>query len=169
MNLYRKFLSMVLVLIFLAGLSLPVSALPGPDAGEQLPAAEEADPPGEDAGDSGAGPAGPEAGTEPVLPEGSGVPADEAEPLLDAEELEDLIGTFREERGLTEENFSVAYCYTGTGETWSWNGDRFFPGASLYKLSLMMGLARKVSSGELRQEDEIYGMDISYIEKMSLT
>lgn len=100
----------------------PVSALPGPDAGEQLPAAEEADPPGEDAGDSGAGPAGPEE-------DGIGPAAEETEALLDPQELEELVGAFREERGLTEENFSVAYCYTGTGETWSWNGDRFFPGA----------------------------------------
>ena len=90
-------------------------------------------------------------------------------PLLDSEELSGLVDAFMAERGLSESNFAVAYCYTGTGETWSFNGDTYFHGASLYKLSLMMGLARKVSSGELQQTDSIGGLDISYIEKRSLT
>ena len=106
--------------------------------------------------------------TEAVSDEGS---AEEAETLsvLDEAELSELVSDFMAERGLSESNFAVAYCYTGTGESWSFNGDTYFHGASLYKLSLMMGLARKVSSGELQQTDSIGGLDISYIEKRSLT
>lgn len=169
MKICRKVLCPALVLILIASLAVTAGALP--ETGAEQPGLEEgAGPAGPEEGS--AGPTGPEEdGAGPAGPEedGIGPAAEETEALLDPQKLEELVGAFREERGLTEENFSVAYCYTGTGEAWSWNGDLYFPGASLYKLSLMMGLARKVSSGELSQDDEIYGMDISYIEKMSLT
>ena len=95
--------------------------------------------------------------------------AEEPISVLDAEELSALVSAFMAERGIPESGFAVAYCYTGTGENWSFNGDMYLHGASLYKLSLMMGLARKVSSGELQQTDSIGGLDISYIEQRSLT
>lgn len=91
------------------------------------------------------------------------------EPLLNPEELDEMFDAFRVERDLDETNFSVAYCYTGTGETWFYNEDTYFEGASLYKLPLMMAIARKVSSGELQQTDQIYGIDISYMQEMALT
>lgn len=97
--------------------------------------------------------------------EGSGA----VQPLLDKAELDAMMASFMEERGLDETNFSLAFCYTGTGETWFYNEDTYFEGASLYKLPLMMAIARKVSSGELQQTDQIYGIDISYMEEMALT
>ena len=48
------------------------------------------------------------------------------------------------------------------------NGGTYYGGASLYKLTEMMGLARMVSAGEYAQEDKIQGMTISYIEKRAL-
>ena len=90
-------------------------------------------------------------------------------PVLDEAELSAMVADFMAERGMTENNSSVSFCYTGTGETWNFNGDMYINGASLYKLSLMMGLARKVAAGELSQEDTINGMTISYIEMRSLT
>ncbi len=94
---------------------------------------------------------------------------EEAISVLDPEELSGLVSAFMAERGISDSGFAVAYCYTGTGESWSLNGDMYLHGASLYKLSLMMGLARKVAAGELQQTDSIGGLDISYIEKRSLT
>ncbi len=96
-------------------------------------------------------------------------PDEELTHLMDAEELESFLRGFIAERGIQEGNFSFAFCYTGTGETYYYNPDQYLNAASLYKLSLMMGLARKVSSGELQQTDSIVGMDISYIERRSLT
>ena len=89
--------------------------------------------------------------------------------LMDENELIGYITDFIRRHGIREGNFSFAFCYTGTGETFYYNPDQYINGASLYKLSLMMGLARKVSSGELQQTDSVAGMDISYVESRSLT
>ena len=112
----------------------------------------------EDAGDAAI------VGEEPPLPE-------EEEPYLtmDEEEIRAMVEEYMEAHGVKSDRFSMAFCYTDTGESWSYNGDWFFMGASLYKLSLMMGLAEKVHNGELQQTDSIYGWDISYIEKRALT
>ena len=67
------------------------------------------------------------------------------------------------------ERIGVTYCYTPTGETCSVNGSAYFGGASLYKLTEMMGLARMVAAGEYDQEDMINGMTITYIEDRCLT
>ena len=96
-------------------------------------------------------------------------PDDDTYYVLDAEELSALVDKFMKERGIQADRFGVAFCYTGTGETWSYNGDMFMQGASLYKLSMNMGLAKLVYSGELNQTDKVEGMDIDYIEMRSLT
>ena len=98
--------------------------------------------------------------------------ADEGEEtlrVLDADELSALVDQFMAERGIKSDRFAVSFCYTGTGETWDYNGDMFMQGASLYKLSMIMGLARLVAQGELTQEDKIQGMKVDYIEMRSLT
>ena len=103
------------------------------------------------------------------LPAPTPEPDDDTYYVLDAEELSALVDQFMKERGIPADRFGVAFCYTGTGETWSYNGDMFMQGASLYKLSMNMGLAKLVYDGELSQEDQIQGMKISYIEERSLT
>ncbi len=104
-----------------------------------------------------------------LLPTATPSPDDDTYYVLDAEELSGLVDQFMKERGIQADRFGVAFCYTGTGETWSYNGDMFMQGASLYKLSMNMGLAKLVHDGELAQTDKIQGMDISYIEMRSLT
>ena len=104
-----------------------------------------------------------------LLPAATPSPDDDTYYVLDAEELSGLVDQFMKERGIQADRFGVAFCYTGTGETWSYNGDMFMQGASLYKLSMNMGLAKLVHDGELAQTDKIQGMDISYIEMRSLT
>ena len=94
---------------------------------------------------------------------------DEFFPVLDPDELTEMVADFMRQRGLKDTNFAMSYCFTGTGETWSYNGDTFWHGASFYKLPLMMYLANKVATGQLQQTDQIMGMDISYIEMRALT
>ncbi|MBR4578474.1 MAG: serine hydrolase [Oscillospiraceae bacterium] len=131
------------------------------EAEEALPAdegAEETDLPLDEEGDES------EPEEAPAEPEED----DELNHLLDLQELDGLVSQFIHERGINENNLEIAFCYTGTGETYFRNADKYIIGASLYKLSLNMGLARKVAAGELQQSDSIYGMDISYIERRSL-
>lgn len=90
-------------------------------------------------------------------------------PLLDPEELSALVKEYLDAHKLDETKCAVSFCYTGTGESWNYNGDTYMTGASLYKLPLMMNLAKKVWAGELSQDGKVYGYDISYIEMRSLT
>ena len=100
--------------------------------------------------------------------EAAGDEADEFAHMVDAEELDAMVRGYIQEHNIDPESIEVAYCYTGTGETYYFNADRFINAASLYKLSLNMGLARKVAAGELQQTDLVEGMEISYIENRSL-
>lgn len=115
----------------------------------------------------------PGAAEETAPPDGQGedapLPREEPWPLLDQAELSSLVGEYLKSHGMDETNSSVSFCYTGTGESWSYNGDMYMVGASLYKLPLMMNLAKKVWAGELSQDDILFDMDISYIEMRSLT
>lgn len=85
------------------------------------------------------------------------------EPLLDPEELGARIDEYRQANGLEEYNFSVAYCYTGTGETWYYNEDKYFEAASLFKLPLMMCLTSEIAAGELSLSDDVHGSSVQYI------
>ncbi len=93
---------------------------------------------------------------------------DEFARMVDVDELDAMVRGYIQEHNIDPESFELAYCYTGTGETYYFNADRFINAASLYKLSLNMGLARKVAAGELQQTDLVEGMEISYIENRSL-
>ena len=158
----RTILCLLICLLLIGGSAFPARAA-GADAPQESAEAapqENAPLPEEGAGDDASGEAAP--AEEPAG-------EDEPYPVLDREELQGMVEEYLREHNIIPERFSMAFCYTGTGETWSFNGDAYFIGASLYKLSLMMGLAEKVSSGQLQQSDQIYGMDISYIEKRSLT
>lgn len=160
MKILKKLLSLALAAVLFA---CPLSALavsPSPSA----TAEPDGTPAPEAAGTAEAADAADTTGTADTADA-----AGESVTVLDPAELEKLLADFTAERGLDESNFSLAYCYTGTGETWYYNGDTYFEGASLYKLPLMMGVARLVSEGQLAQEDELYGMSVSYIEKMAIT
>ena len=80
---------------------------------------------------------------------------EDAEGLLDEEELSSLLAPYLEKYGATEENFSLAFTYTGTGESYYLNGDKAFYAASLYKVPLCMIFAEKVSRGELSYDSPV--------------
>ncbi len=96
------------------------------------------------------------------------VPTDDGYSPFDAEEITALITGYLTSKKIDPARIGVTYCYTGTGETCSVNGGTYYGGASLYKLTEMMGLARMVAAGEYGQEDQINGMTISYIENRCL-
>ena len=137
MQIKKKILCLFLAVVLTGGLGSPAAAADTENTVESLPDISE-------------------------QPQGPATPEEEPLSLLDAEELSALVADFMAERDLSADNFAVAYCYTGTGESWSFNGDTYLHGASLYKLSLMMGLARKVAAGELQQTDSIYNTNMLY-------
>ena len=89
--------------------------------------------------------------------------------VLDSDELKKLIEDFLDERGIAHDRFRLGYTYTGTNETWSYNGEGWSYSASVYKLPLMMMLAQKVANGELKQDDKVCGVDLTYAETSVLT
>ena len=89
--------------------------------------------------------------------------------VLDSDELKELIENFLDERGIAHDRFRLGYTYTGTNETWYYNGDVWSYSASVYKLPLMMMLAQKVANGELKQDDKVCGVDLTYAETSVLT
>lgn len=89
--------------------------------------------------------------------------------VLDSDELKKLIEDFLDERGIAHDRFRLGYTYTGTNETWYYNGDVWSYSASVYKLPLMMMLAQKVANGELKQDDKVCGVDLTYAETSVLT
>lgn len=70
--------------------------------------------------------------------------------------------------GLESENFSIAYTYLATGETWFYNPDTWFYSASMYKVPLMMILAEKEADGLLTQESDVKGLTLAYAEESVL-
>ena len=97
------------------------------------------------------------------------VPEDDGYSPFDAEEAAGLINDYLAAKKISPERIGISYCWTATGETCSVNGGTYYGGASLYKLTEMMALARMVSSGQYAQEDTINGMTITYIEDRCLT
>ena len=91
------------------------------------------------------------------------------EPLIDAEELQCLVDTYLEEKGILPELVSVGYIYTPTRESWYHNPDKWYYSASLYKVPLMMLVAEREANGELTQETMIYAWPLSQIEEEVLT
>lgn len=89
--------------------------------------------------------------------------------VLNSDELKKLIEDFLDERSIAHDRFRLGYTYTGTNETWYYNGDVWSYSASVYKLPLMMMLAQKVANGELKQDDKVCGVDLTYAETSVLT
>ena len=96
--------------------------------------------------------------------------ADEAEEgVLDPDAMQQMVEDFIAERGINPERFSIGYVYTATGEEWYYNGDTWYYPASMYKVPLMMRLAEKVSSGEITQDTDLGGYDVSKAEEYIIT
>lgn len=93
--------------------------------------------------------------------------ADDAagEGVIDPVALQKLVDDFVKERGIKPENFSIGYVYTATGEEWYYNGDTWYYPASMYKVPLMMLLAEKVYNGEISQDSDLGGYDVSTAEE----
>lgn len=89
--------------------------------------------------------------------------------LIDPEELEQITRDFIEEYKLHENNFSVGYCYTATGDTWYFNGDEWYYSASMYKVPLMMLLAELEAKGEIDRDTPIKNLPLGEAEELILT
>ena len=88
--------------------------------------------------------------------------------VIDSDEIQRLFAQYVSENGLDEELISVAYVYTGTGETWYHREDQWYYSASLYKVPLMMILAEREANGELKQDSLINGMTLADVEQTVL-
>lgn len=88
--------------------------------------------------------------------------------ILDEAALTALVEGYIEEKGLKSENIGVGYCYTATGDSWYYNGERWFYSASMYKVPLMMLLAEKEYEGELSQDSLVKGLPLSQAEEYVL-
>ena len=99
--------------------------------------------------------------------------AEEAEPaelpgLIDPDALQGILDNFiATHPGLDPNDYrqiSVGFCYTETGETWVSNPDHWYYSASLYKVPLMMILAKKEHDGLISQDTDLGGVTLATAE-----
>ena len=83
--------------------------------------------------------------------------AEEYEYTLDGKTWDELIADFYDSHKLKYGYASFGYYNTVTGETHYHDEDRWFIGASIYKLPLGMLYAEMLKNGELTLEDEVRG------------
>ncbi len=90
--------------------------------------------------------------------------------VIDADRLNQWAENFVQERGLddTYQDFSIGFCYTGTGDSWYWNADVWMYSASLYKVPVSMLMAEKEAAGELTPESVVNGTTLEYLESTAL-
>ena len=110
-------------------------------------------------------PAASEASAEQVAAE-----AAENSGIIDAALLNQWADDFATEHQLTDsyKDFSIGFCYTGTGDSWYYNADVWMYSASMYKVPVSMLLAEKVASGELTQQSTVSGITVEYAESTAL-
>lgn len=89
--------------------------------------------------------------------------------VIHKEELDTLFDDYVRDNGLNPDMISVAYCYTGTEETWYHQEDKWYYSASLYKVPLMMLLAEREYSGELTEDSMINALPLRTVEEEVLT
>lgn len=82
---------------------------------------------------------------------------EEAEQVLDCEELEALIEEYLDKNHRNKENFALAYTYLETGETYSYHPDMWCYPASIFKLPEMMMIENDVANGVISAEDKLCG------------
>lgn len=83
--------------------------------------------------------------------------ADEPAAKEDEGTLAALFAAFREEYGLTEDNFAVSYYDTVTGERYDWNETHMMVAASTYKLPLNLYYYEMENAGEIAPDALITG------------
>lgn len=103
------------------------------------------------------------AGQSPVSGEtGSGI--------IDAEALNSWMDGFLKQHDITGswQDFSVGFCYTGTGDCWYYDADVWMYSASLYKVPVSMLMAEKEAAGELSPDSIVMGCTLDYLESTAL-
>lgn len=101
----------------------------------------------------------------PVAAEGA-AEAVEVQPA--SAELEALMEQFRADYGLNEQNFSLCYYNTVTGEEYRYNDETFFVAASTFKLPLNLYYYEMEDAGEISSDAYIGGMTLSDAHYQSL-
>lgn len=82
--------------------------------------------------------------------------------------LEEQIADFRAEYGLDEQNFSLSYYNTVTGESYGWNDTHFMIAASTFKLPLNLYYYEMEHDGEIRSDARIAGTTLADCHYQSL-
>lgn len=90
--------------------------------------------------------------------------------IIDAEALNAWAESFMQQHNLNDDykDFSIGFCYTGTGDCWYWNADVWMYSASMYKVPVAMLLAEKEAAGELTPKSVINGTTLEYLESTAL-
>ena len=84
--------------------------------------------------------------------EGSGEIAAASVSVIDEAALDEAIENIIKESGRTTDSVSVALYYTGTGEYYYYNANRWWYTASLFKLPMVMKITRMEIEGELDEK-----------------
>lgn len=79
----------------------------------------------------------------------------------DGQTLEEIMSQFQEDYGLNEQNFSLCYRDTTTGEEYRFNDTSFMVAASTFKLPLNLYYYELEQSGELSPESYVGGMRLA--------
>ena len=90
--------------------------------------------------------------------------------IIDAELLNSWMDGFLQQHDSTGkwQDFSVGFCYTGTGDFWYYNPDIWMYSASLYKVPVSMLMGEKEAAGELTQDSIVMGCTLEYLESTAL-
>lgn len=86
----------------------------------------------------------------------------------DVQTLEEIMSQFQEDYGLDEQNFSLCYRDTATGEEYRFNDTKFMVAASTFKLPLNLYYYELEQSGELSPESYVGGMRLADAHYQSL-
>ncbi len=101
--------------------------------------------------------------------EESAVPSDpDSYAVIDPAALQKLVEDYAAVYSLKKENISVAYCYLDTGDTWYYNGDRWYFSAGLHRVPLMMILAEWEHDGKVTRDTSLKGMTLGQAEESVL-
>ena len=95
-------------------------------------------------------------------------PAEESFSVLDAEALDREIESIITSMNRDKKTVSVALYFTGTGETYYYNADRWWYTASLFKLPLTMKVASMQKNGELDPDALKLNADLETIKRKIL-
>lgn len=75
----------------------------------------------------------------------------EATGVLDAQVLTERVESIIDELGLEGKRLAVGFYYSGTGDTYFYNGDSWMYSASLFKVPLYMALDDEIAAGKIRE------------------